>query len=105
MSSITGISASRISDTFVNYLLTNQVQYDESQLTNLETELSTGDAFQLPGQNPTAANQVVNLQNLVARKTQLQTNLTTGQSFLSATDSAYPTSTICSTMPARRPPA
>jgi flagellar hook-associated protein 3 len=87
-SSIGGISTSRISDAFVNANLINQVQYNELQLNELETQLTTGYRFQLPSQDPTAANQVINLQNLVARKTQLQTNLTSVQSYLSATDTA-----------------
>ena len=88
MSTILGISASRISDQYVYQQLGSQLDANLTQLTQMETELSTGHQFQLPSQNPVAAQQVVSLTNLLQQKQQAQTNVTSAQSLLSEVDSA-----------------
>ncbi len=68
--------------------MTAQLDSGLTQLTQLETELSTGDQFQLPSQDPVAAQQAISLQTLLAKKQQAQSNVTSAQSFLSEADSA-----------------
>ena len=88
MSSILGIVTGRISDQYVYQQMTAQLDAGLTQLTQLETELSTGDQFQLPSQDPVAAQQVISLTSLSAKKQQAQSNLTSAQSYLSEADSA-----------------
>jgi flagellin-like hook-associated protein FlgL len=86
--SIFGIPTSRISDAFFRQRLLSQVQSDQLDLFRLQSQLSTGRLFDLPSEKPAAALRVIRLQGLIERKTQVQTNLATNQSYLTATDSA-----------------
>ena len=52
-------------------------QYNMSQL---ETEISTGQKFQIPSQDPTDAAQAIQLTSLLAQNTQLDTNVQAGTS-------------------------
>ncbi len=65
-----------------------QVQFDQTEMFRLQTQLSTGRRFERPGEDPISAGRIMSLQSLLERKSQVQTNLTTNQSFLSATDVA-----------------
>jgi len=85
---ITGIPTSRISDLFVREQLLNQVQFDQAALFRTQMQLSSGKRFQSPSEDPIAAMRVMSLQRLLQRKDQMKANLTTSQSYLSATDSA-----------------
>ena len=85
---IIGIPSTRISDLFSRQVLLQQVQTDQMEMLRLETQLSTGYKFQLPSEDPVAALRVMSLQQLLERKDQIKSNLTTNQSYLSATDSA-----------------
>ena len=67
--------------------LVSQLDANQTQMNQLETEISTGYQFQLPSQNPQAAMQVESIQSLLERKTQAQTNISTNQTYLSQTDS------------------
>jgi len=86
--SIFGIPTTRISDMFFRDRLLHQVQADQRDLFRLQTQLSTGYRFQLPSEDPVAAGRVIRLQSLLERKTQIQANITTGKSYMTATDSA-----------------
>ena len=88
MTSIIGIPNTRVSDQFVRQRLMQQVQFDQTEMFRLQTQLSTGRRFERPGEDPIAAGRIMSLQSLLERKSQVQTNLTTNQSFLSATDVA-----------------
>ena len=90
-SPIVGISSARVSDLFVRNLVMSQSQYDQAQLLKLQTQLSTGHQFQVPSEDPTAAMQVIDLQRLLECKTQAQSNVSTNQAYLNATDSALST--------------
>jgi flagellin-like hook-associated protein FlgL len=68
-----------------------QVQSDQLALFRLQTQLSTGRRFERPGEDPIASGRIMSLQSLLERKEQVQTNLKTNQSFLSATDTAMST--------------
>jgi flagellin-like hook-associated protein FlgL len=87
-SPIIGIPTTRVSDQFIRQRLLNQVQYNQSELLRVQTQLSTGHRFVAPSEDPVAAMRVANLQQLLLRKDQMKSNLTTSQSYLSATDSA-----------------
>jgi len=88
MTSITGVPTTRISDQFMRSRMLAQVQFDQSELFRLQTQLSTGLRFTTPGEDPVAAGRVMSLQSLIERKEQVQTNLTTNQSFLTSSDVA-----------------
>ncbi|MGA2034547.1 MAG: flagellar hook-associated protein FlgL [Thermoguttaceae bacterium] len=85
---IGGIPTTRISSLYLQNRLVNQIESDQTNMTQLEDQLSTGYQFQTPSQNPTAAMQVIGLQSLIARNGQMQSNIATSQSYLSQTDSA-----------------
>jgi flagellar hook-associated protein 3 FlgL len=86
--SITGVPTTRVSDQFIRSRLMAQVQFDQAELYRLQTQLSTGLRFGTPGEDPVAAGRVMSLQSLLERKAQVQTNLTTNQSYLTSTDVA-----------------
>ncbi len=88
MGGIAPIPASRVSDLLTTQRINAQLQADEIGLEQLETQVSTGQRLTLPSDDPSAAAQAVNLNRLIQQKTQIQTNLNTNQSYLSATDTA-----------------
>lgn len=88
MGSIITIPTTRVSDIFIRQRMLNQVQADQAALFKTETQLSTGRRFEAPSEDPVAAMRVVDLQRLLERKSQVYANVTTNQSYLSATDTA-----------------
>ena len=88
MPSVVGIPTTRVSDLFIRQRLLAQIQFDQLELFRTETMLSTGHRFELPSDEPVAALRVMSLQSLLERKAQVQANLATNQTFLSATDGA-----------------
>ena len=88
MANIIGIPTTRVSDQFVQRRMLQQVQYDLRELFRLESQLSTGRKFELPGEEPVAALRVMSLQRLLEQKEQVRSNLETTQSYLTATDVA-----------------
>lgn len=88
MSSIGSIPTSRVSDAFVRQQLLNQLEADQSGLTKLQTELSTGNRLTLPSDDPNAAMRGIATNSLVQQNNQIQTNLSLTQSYLNATGSA-----------------
>lgn len=82
------VPSSRISDTYVQQQLLEQMQQQQQNLTKLQDEISSGSQLTLPSDNPAAALQAVGLQSLVAQNQQYATNLSTNSSSLSASDSA-----------------
>ena len=85
---ITPIPSTRVSDLFVRQRLVNQLNSDQIDLARLQTQISTGRRIILPSDDPSAALRAISLQQLLERKEQVQSNLTTNQSFLAATDSS-----------------
>lgn len=83
---IVGIPNTRVSDLFVRLRLLEQIQQDQVGIFRLQTQLSTGQRFQTPSEEPVAAQRVMSFQRLLERKQQVRTNLATTQSYLSATD-------------------
>ncbi len=78
----------RVSDTLVNQRLVNQLDADEVNLTRLQTEVSTGQSLVLPSDNPTAAENGIELMQQIAQNTQYQSNVSASQTYLTSTDSA-----------------
>jgi len=88
MTNIVGIPSTRVSEMFIRERLMQQIQYVQRELFRVQTQLSTGLEFQLPGESPIAAMRILSLQRLLERKEQVQTNLSTNQSYLSTSDVA-----------------
>ena len=79
--SIINIPTTRLSDLFVRDMLLNQLQANESDLFKIQTQMSTGYRFQSISEDPVAALSVIGLQSLLQRKAQVQSNVTTNQSY------------------------
>ena len=88
MPPITSIPTSRVSDLLIRTRLLSQIQFDQSELLRIQTQIGTGRRILLPSQDAPAALRAISLQSLIERKTQIATNLETSGLFLSATDSA-----------------
>ena len=86
--SIYPIPTGRISDVLVTRRMMNQLQNVQKRLLTVEQQLSTGRRIQLASEDASAANRAVALQRMLETKTQLETNLSTSQAFLDATDGA-----------------
>ena len=88
---ITPIPSTRVSDILVRTRLLSQLQFDQRELLRIQSQLSTGRRIILPSEDAPAALRAISLQRLIERKEQVKINLSTNQSFLSATDSALNT--------------
>ncbi len=88
MGSIIGIPTTRVSDLFIRHRLLNQLQSDQLDLFKVQVQMSTGRRIQAPSEDANAAMRIMKLQRLLERKEQVRTNLSTNQSFLSASDNA-----------------
>jgi len=87
MSGIIPIPTSRVGDLFVRQRLTAQVQRDQLDLFRLQNQISTGQRLQLPSDDAPAALRAINLQRLLDRKGQIQTNVKASYQYLSGADS------------------
>src|SRR5271154_2055243 len=87
MSIIGSIPTSRVSDAYTRQQLLTQLDSDQSALTKLQQELSTGNAFSLPSDNPSAALSGITANSLVQQNSQIETNLSVSQSYLSESES------------------
>lgn len=88
MTRIIPVPTGRTSDFLLSQRLTNQMSADQLDLLRLQTQLSTGRRVLSLSDDAPAAIRGVTLQSLLEQKTQIQTNLITSQSYLSATDVA-----------------
>ena len=86
MSSIIPIPTTRVGDYFVRQRLIGQVQNDQLDLFKLQNQISTGQRLQLPSDDAPAALRAINLQRLLDRKGQIQTNVQANNHFLSAAE-------------------
>jgi flagellar hook-associated protein 3 FlgL len=91
--SITSIGMGNIPNSLIAAQNNNNINGLMQQLNQLNEEISTGQAFTLPGENPQATSSIVKLQEDVAGQNQFQTSLTTDQAFLNNTDSSLQTVT------------
>ncbi|MBN2291828.1 MAG: hypothetical protein JXM70_05350 [Pirellulales bacterium] len=88
MTSIIGIPTTRVSNSYIQQRLLSQVQYDQTELFRLQTQLSTGRRFEMPSEDPIASMRIIDIQRLIERKQQVYSNVDTNQSYLNATDLA-----------------
>jgi flagellin-like hook-associated protein FlgL len=88
MASIIPLPTTRVSGMLVRQRLLAQLQGDQLDLFRLQNQVSTGQRFTLPSEDAPAARRAMTLQRLLERKTQLRSNIETGQSFLQSTDVA-----------------
>lgn len=88
MASIIPLPNTRVSGMLVRQRLLAQMQGDQLDLFRLQNQVSTGQRFTLPSEDAPAARRAMTLQRLLERKTQLRSNIDTGQSFLKSTDVA-----------------
>jgi len=88
MASIPSVPTTRLSDSYARQRLTQQYQADQIDLFRLQDQISTGQRIILPSDDAPAALRAITLQRILERKSQLKTNVQTGQSFLAATDTA-----------------
>ncbi len=87
MSSIIPIPTTRVGDFFVTQRLVSQVQSDQLALFQLQNQVSTGNRLQLPSDDAPAALRAINLQRLLDRKGQIQTNIQASTLYLGAAES------------------
>lgn len=88
MTNIVPVPSTRVSDLLVRQRLLSQLSADQSDLVRLQSQISTGRRILLPSDDAPAALRAGSLQQLLERKQQVKANLTTNQSFLTATDTA-----------------
>ncbi|PQO33762.1 flagellar hook-associated protein FlgL [Blastopirellula marina] len=88
MTSIIPVPSGRTSDYLLSQRLTNQMSATQLDLLRLQTQITTGRRVLSLSDDAPAAIRGVTLQSLLEQKTQIQTNLTTSQSYLAATDVA-----------------
>jgi len=88
MASIIPLPNTRVSGMLVRQRLLAQLQGDQLDLFRLQNQVSTGQRFTLPSEDAPAARRAMTLQRLLERKTQIRSNIETGQSFLKSTDVA-----------------
>ena len=86
MAGLIPIPTARVSDLFTRQRLTQQLQLDQLALFRLQDQVSTGRRIILPSDDAPSALRAISLQRLIERKTQLDSNIATGQSFLGNTD-------------------
>ena len=88
MTSIIGIPTTRVSNSFIQQRLLSQVQYNQTELYRLQTQLSTGRRFEAPSEDPVASMRIIDIQRLIERKEQVYSNVETNETYLNATDVA-----------------
>lgn len=88
MTFIFPVPTGRTSDLLLQRRLETQLNANQIELLRLQSEVTTGRRIQLPGEDPAASQRAIQIQRLLEQKSQYKTNLTTSQSFISATDTA-----------------
>ena len=78
----------RIPDTFSVLQTQRNLRTAQGELSRLQRQITTGQRFFTPGEDPGAAAQTIKLQSLLERKTQAQQNTETDRSLLTASDDA-----------------
>ncbi|MEQ8790170.1 MAG: hypothetical protein RIC55_27995 [Pirellulaceae bacterium] len=88
MAGLYPVPTGRTSDLLFQQRLLAQLQHDQSALLRLQDQVSTGRRFSLPSEDAPASIRGIALQRLLEQKAQVKVNLTTSQSYLSATDNS-----------------
>ncbi len=88
MAGIVPIPTTRTTGLFTRDRLLQQMQSDQLELFRIQNQLSTGRRINLPSEDAPSALRSITLQQLLERKSQIEVNVTTGSSYLAATDTA-----------------
>lgn len=88
MPAIYPIPTNRVSSLLVQQRLLSQLQSDQVSILALQQQIATGRRIGFPSEDAPAAQRAISLQRLLEQKAQARTNLSTSQSYLSATDTA-----------------
>lgn len=78
----------RITPEIMSQVLLQSVNQTQTQLTQLEEQASTGQAFQIPSDNPAAVTQSISFTHGLALVSQYQQGVTAAQGWLNTADSA-----------------
>ncbi|MEM9354185.1 MAG: flagellin [Planctomycetota bacterium] len=88
MAGISPIPTTRTTGLYTRDRLLQQLQSDQLSLLRIQDQISTGRRINLPSEDAPAALRSITLQQLLERKSQIETNVTTGSTYLAATDTA-----------------
>lgn len=88
MPAIYPIPTNRVSSLLIQQRLLSQLQTDQVSILQLQQQIATGRRINTPSEDAPAAQRAISLQRLLEQKTQARVNLSTSQSYLSATDTA-----------------
>ena len=88
MPAIYPIPTNRVSGLLIQQRLLSQLNSDQVSILQLQQQISTGRRIGVPSEDAPAAQRAISLQRLLEQKAQARVNLSTSQSYLSATDSA-----------------
>lgn len=89
--SISPLLSGRLPDSLIAGRFQRTLESQQRALVHLQDEVSSGQKFFVPSEDPTAAIKTVMFQKLLERKTQMQQNVQTDRSLLSASESALAT--------------
>ena len=81
----------RMPNSLRGQLANAQIQTQQYSMSQLEEEVSTGQKFQLPSQDPADAAQAIQLTSILVQNTQFDTNAKYGSALLNTTDGALTT--------------
>lgn len=88
MPAIYPIPTNRVSSLLIQQRLLSQLQTDQISILQLQQQIATGRRIGVPSEDAPAAQRAISLQRLLEQKAQARINLSTSQSYLSATDTA-----------------
>lgn len=88
MPAIYPIPTTRVSGLLVQQRLLAQLQTDQTSILQLQQQIASGRRIGFPSEDAPAAQRAISLQRLLEQKAQARTNLSTSQSYISATDTA-----------------
>ncbi len=86
MASIIPVPTTRVGDFFVRQRLVSQVQNDQLALFKLQNQISSGQRLQLPSDDAPAALRAINLQRILDRKGQIETNIQASNLYLGSAE-------------------
>jgi flagellar hook-associated protein 3 FlgL len=81
----------RITENMTSAMVQSMLNQQQENINNLEQQASSGLRINEPSDDPASAQQVLNLQGLLAAANQYSTNIQTGTTWLSQTDSTMAT--------------
>ncbi len=89
--SVFPIPTTRVTDQLASQRLLRQLQSDQTALFRVQQQLSSGLRIFAPSDDAPAALRAINLQRIIERKTQLETNIGASASYLAAAESSIAT--------------